>query len=248
MSKTRSHTDKKNMKTASWFAAAIFLLGLAVLGGLYMEQNTTITAIEFQGNHFSTEDELTGAFKSPIGMLADSVDFRSLTDPLKTLPYVEDVSMEMGFRGQLTMNIRERQPIGLIIDGGKSVYIDKDGIRLPDRLQKSVDVPLVYGFAAEPIADTLNSDNFIQVRDFLVSAKQNSFGWLTISEVAWNDREGVVALSHENGVKLIFGHDDFENKFSHWEAFYAEVVSSKGINSFRTVDLRFRDQIVAEEI
>jgi len=236
------------MKTASWFAAAIFLLGLAVLGGLYMEQNTTITDIEFKGVHFSSEDELFDSFESPIGMLADSVDFHSLTGPLKTLPYVQNVSMEMGFRGKLTLNIQERQPLGLIIDGDKSVYFDKNGIRLPDRLQKSVDVPLVYGFSAEPMADTLKSDDFLQIRDFLTSAKQNSFGWLTISEVAWNDREGVVALSHENGVKLIFGKDDFENKFSHWEAFYAEVVSRKGINSFRTVDLRFRDQIVAEEI
>lgn len=236
------------MKTASWFAAAIFLLGLAVLGGLYMEQNTTITAVEFEGDHFSTEDELSEAFKSPVGMYADSVDFRALTEPLKTLPYVKNVSMEMGFRGKLTLNIQERQPIGLIIDNGKSAYFDQDGIKLPDRLQKSVDVPLVYGFPIEPMADTLNSKDFKQVRDFLISAKQNSFGWLTISEVTWNDREGVVALSHENGVKLIFGHDDFENKFNHWEAFYAEVVSRKGINSFRTVDLRFRDQIVAEEV
>ncbi len=236
------------MKTASWFAAAIFLLGLAVLGGLYMEQNTTINEIEFKGHHFSTEDELIEAFESPIGMYADSVDFRSLTEPLKSLPYVQNVSMEMGFRGKLTLNINERQPIGLIIDGETSSYIDRDGIKLPDRLQKSVDVPLVYGFAVEPIADTLRSKSFLQVRDFLVAAKQNSFGWLTISEVAWNEREGVVALSHENGVKLIFGHDNFGNKFSHWEAFYAEVVSRKGINSFRTVDLRFRDQIVAEEV
>lgn len=236
------------MKTASWFAAAIFLLGLAVLSGLYMEQNTTITDVEFKGNHFSTEDELSEAFKSPVGMYADSVDFRSLTEPLKALPYVQNVSMEMGFRGKLTLNVQERQPIGLIIDDGKSAYIDHDGIKLPDRLQKSVDVPLVYGFPVEPMADTLSSDSYLQVRDFLVSAKQNSFGWLTISEVTWSERDGVVALSHENGVKLIFGHDDFENKFSHWEAFYAEVVSRKGINSFKTVDLRFRDQIVAEEV
>lgn len=230
-----------------WFAGAILLFGLAVLFGLHVDQSTEISAVEMKGHYFSTEDELTRAFESPVGVLADSVDFSAIREPLKTLPYVKDVNMSMGFRGTLTLEISERKPIGLLINGSKKAYVDRDGIKLPDRLEKATDVPLLYGFSVEPVADTLNSQAFGQVRDFLVSAKENSFGWLTISEVTWNEREGVVALSHENGVKLLFGHENFDRKLSNWEAFYAEVVSRKGIESFRNIDLRFRDQIVALE-
>ena len=246
MSKKKTHNGMIGAKKG-WFAGAILLFGLAVLFGLYVDQSTEISAVELKGHYFSTEDELENAFESPVGVLADSVDFSGIREPLKTLPYVKDVNISMGFRGTLTLEISEREPIGLLINGSQKAYVDRDGIKLPDRLEKATDVPLLYGFSVEPIADTLNSQAFEQVRDFLVSAKENSFGWLTISEVTWNEREGVVALSHENGVKLLFGHENFERKLSNWEAFYAEVVSRKGIESFRNIDLRFRDQIVALE-
>lgn len=246
MTKTKSHISQ-NVKTAGYFAAAIFLLGIAVLAGLYVEQNTRVMDVRFTGNHFTEEEDLLNAMESPVGLMADSININSLVSGLEVLPYVEQVSVSMARRGTLSMSIQEREPIGLLINNGKKMYMDKNGIKLPDILGKSVDLPLVYGFNLENEQDTLTGKHFEQVRDFLVETKKNPFAWATISEVAWNEREGVVALSSENGVKLVFGHENFGRKLTHWQAFNAEVVSKKGIEAFRTVDLRFRDQIVAIE-
>jgi hypothetical protein len=89
---------------------------------------------------------------------------------------------------------------------------------------------------------------FLQVRDFLMKAKINGFGWTTISEVAFDQTDGVVALSQENGVKLIFGRNDFEMKLDNWKAFYKQVVRTKGIQTMQQVDLRFSNQVVTREI
>lgn len=247
MTKTKSHINQ-NVKTAGYFAAAIFLLGIAVIGGLYVEQNTRVTDVRFTGNHFTEEQDLLNAFDSPVGLMADSLDLQSMISAIEVLPYVEQVSVSMARRGTLSMKIQEREPIGLLINNGKKMYLDRDGIKMPDKLGKSVDLPLVYGFNLESEKDTLNGRHFEQVRDFLVETKKDPFAWATISEVAWNEREGVVALSSENGVKLVFGHENFGRKLTHWQAFNAEVVSKKGIDAFRTIDLRFRDQIVATEL
>ncbi|MEX0846044.1 MAG: cell division protein FtsQ/DivIB, partial [Balneolaceae bacterium] len=91
-------------------------------------------------------------------------------------------------------------------------------------------------------------ESFYQVRDFLMKAKIDGFGWATISEVAFEETDGVVALSHENGVKLIFGRNDFEHKLENWKAFYTDVIRTKGIQSMQQVDLRFTDQVVTREI
>lgn len=246
MTKKKSHTNSKTGR-GTWGAIAFFMLGLAVVAGFYFEQNTRIAAVEYSGHTFTTSESLKESMMSPVGILADSVDYSAIYSSLRELPYVEDVAVRMSFRGTLTVEITERQPIALLA-GTPDIYFDEDGVQLPSLPGQWVDVPIVYGFRSTSPGDTLSGPEFTQVKDFLVSAKKDPFGWTTLSEVAWNDNEGVVALSSENGVKLLFGRNEFDQKVSHWKAFYRDVVAQKGINDFRSVDLRFRNQIVTDEL
>ena len=66
--------------------------------------------------------------------------------------------------------------------------------------------------------------------------------------MVYDENDGVVALSHENGVKLLFGRNNFQTKLENWKAFYTEVIRVKGIQSMRQVDLRFTNQVVTREI
>lgn len=236
------------IRNALWIFLSIALLTGAVLGGLYIESNTQIEAVKFEGNYYTDVGSLENALESPVGMYADSISFDSLFLDLKTLPYVEDATVSMGIRGTLTFRIYEREPFAMLVDGNRRVYLAEGGLKLPIIPGKVKDVPLVYGFSASPLDDTLKSDSYQQVEDFLIAAKKNEVGWITISEVSWNESEGVVALSYENGVKLLFGRDLFDEKIKNWKAFYTDVVSNKGMASFTSIDLRFKDQIVARNL
>lgn len=232
------------LKNAVWILLSLALLTGAVLGGLYLEKNTRIDSVKFEGNHYTDIESLESALESPVGMLADSVSYDSLFMDLKTLPYVEDATVSMGIRGTLTFRVFEREPFAMLVDGNRRVYLAEGGIKLPVIPGKVKDVPLVYGFSARSLNDTLKSDSYLQVEEFLIAARENELGWITISEVSWNEREGVVALTYENGVKLLFGRDQFDQKMKNWKAFYTNIISKKGIGSFSRIDLRFEDQIV----
>lgn len=251
MKKKRS--NRKKRKTGNRFKAILLIFGsvsltaLAVAAGLHLEQNTRITAVEFSGNYFTEDETLHDAIESPVGILADSIDYPVLFASLESLPYVKDVNLSMGMRGTLTFDISEREPLALLVQDSGKIYVTEEGIKLPVVPGKIRDVPLLYGFPVEPQADTLKSDAYREVEAFLTEARKNEFGWATISEVAWNNRHGVVALSYENGVKLIFGQKGFSKKLRNWEAFYAEVVTKRGIEAFEQIDLRFRNQIVTQE-
>lgn len=248
MTEKKSNNSNFSIGKTGWAAFAVLLLGLAVLAGFYFDQNTRINAVEFTGHAFTEEKELRQAFESPVGMLADSVDFQSIMNSVHTLPWVRDLSVRMAFRGVLTIEIEEREPIGMLAGNANEIFFDKDGVLLDADLGKYIDVPLVYGFSGSASGDTLKGSEISQVIEFLNAAKQDPFSWTTISEVAWNNSEGVVALSSENGVKLLFGRDDFTGKINYWKEFNRSVVSQKGINSFRLIDLRFRNQIVTDEL
>lgn len=247
MTTSTSHKKRSRIGKISAAIAALLMLTLAILAGIHFEKNTRISDVEFSGFTFSTEQELENAFESPVGLLADSVDFGSVFSSVRALPYVKDLSVRMTFRGVLTVEVEERNPIGLTISDHGQYLFDSEGIQLPVRPGHRFDVPLVYGMSAPAASDTLSGSEFEEIRNFLVAAKENPFAWASISEVAWNNRDGVIALSSENGVKLLFGKKNFNEKMTHWEAFYNNVVSRKGIESFNSIDLRFSNQIVADE-
>lgn len=229
-----------------WVLFVFSLAGIAVYAGIYYEKNTVIEDVQFSGNYFTKSESLLEAIESPVGLYADSVDYARISTNLKKLPYVNNVNVNMTLRGVLHFRVNEYEPIAMLVDGNRRVYVTVGGIKLPIKPGKARDVPIVYGFPATPANDTLQTIAFKHVEDFLRAAKQNDTGWVTISEITWNEHEGVVALTHEYAVKLVFGQDNFHEKLMHWEAFYTEVVMQKGMNRFSSIDLRFRDQIVTK--
>lgn len=253
MAETKTHNEtgqkdaKKRLDAMPWIAGAVLVLGIAVLAGLYWTRTMTVSEVRFEGYHFVDRQELEQSVDIPTGVRPDSLDFMSIIRKVEKIPYVKfaDISVEPG--GELLISITERQPIALLAEGERKIYVDEDGLRLPLILGKAVDVPIVYGFSARPIGDTLKSDAFRAVRNFLVEVKRKPVSDATISEVAWTPEQGVVALTNENGVKLVFGKEDFKKRLRNWEAFYGEVIKTKGIVGMRTIDLRFRGQVVTQE-
>jgi len=245
--KTGRASRLRNFNALSWISGSVFILGLAVMAGIYWEMNTTVSEVRFTGHYFTDKQDLSATFEAPIGQHPDSVSYVHVIEAVSTLPYVMNAGIHVDARGRMNIRIQERKPLGMLIDGGKRVYVDENGVKLPVILEKSVNVPLIHGFPVDSGAGFMDGKEFEAVRDFLVAAKENEFGWITISEVTYNPGEGVVALSYENGVKLLFGNDGFDEKLRHWEAFYSEIVRKKGIEQFDSVDLRYRNQIVTRK-
>lgn len=239
-------SQASGVKSLSWIAGALFILGIAVLAGFYWTSRMTVQKIQFQGHHFVSLEELQHV-EIPTGISPDSMDFMKLIDRIEQIPYVKRADISVEPSGNLQVSITERKPLALLVDGKNKAYVDQDGLRLPLVRGKAVDVPILYGFQATTIKDTLKSESFKAVSDFLNKVKSRPVSDATISEVAWTDKDGVVALTNQNGVKLIFGKDGFDTRLRNWEAFYGEVVKEKGIEQMRSVDLRFRGQIVTRE-
>lgn len=241
MKRKKHHSKKKS--PYGWIAAVLILAGAAVWGGLYLEKSTIIQEVGFNGNYYTDTEELLASFESPVGMIADSIAFHQILEEMKSPPYVKDVSVTMNRRGILNFRITEHQPLAMITNNVKRYYLAEGGYLLPVLPGKIADVPILYAW--EPVnEDRLSGESWNIIEEFLVAAGKNRFAWLTLSEISWNQQEGVTALSTENGIKLIFGKEGFTGKLDKWELFYSQVAAVKGTDQFHTVDLRFEDQIV----
>ena len=225
----------------------MMVTGIAVLAAMYWNRNVTIQDVKVNDLEFTEYEDIRNAADVPLGIKPDSLDLNEVIQRVEQLDYVRSVVPYIEPNGSLRLNVSEREPIALLMNGSGRIYVDAEGVRLPILDGKTQNVPLLYGYSTST-DDTLRSESFLQVRDFLMKAKIDGFGWTTISEVVFDETDGVVALSHENGVKLLFGRNNFEHKLENWKAFYAQVVKTKGIQSVQQVDLRFTNQVVTREI
>ena len=232
------------IKDRRWWAAIVFVLGLAALLGYWLTASVHISEVTFSNVKFDDTEELKAALPAFDQTHVDSIDYLALIELVEQRPYVKRADINVESRGVLRFNITERQPIALLVDGKSRSYVDGEGIKLP--VTKPLDLPVVYGFNAGKREDTLTSNHYNMVRDFLDEISKQSFLSATISEITVNDESGLVALSHENGVKLVFGYHDFQKKLQNWKAFYEQIIPKQGINAFRSIDFRFEGQVVTK--
>lgn len=254
MNQNESHNESepkaakavRDKSALPWVVGAVLILTLAVSAGFYWNASLKVQEVSFEGNYFVSAEQLRQV-DVPLGMHPDSMNFLKIMHRFKKIPYVKRVKIKVQPGGNLLIEVIEREPIALLSDGNYKIYVDEDGRRLPIILGKAVNVPILYGFSARPMSDTLESKAFKTVARFLTEVREKPASNATISEVAWTDEKGVIALTNQNGVKLIFGKGDFTTRLRNWEAFYGKVIKQKGIESMRTVDLRFKGQIVTRE-
>lgn len=250
MKKNETHNETNTdpasagIRPLPWIAGALFVLGIAVIAGLYWNSVMKIHEVRFQGNYFVSAGELE-EIDIPTDVSPDSVDFIQIIERIEQIPYVKRADVSVEPSGKLLVTITERQPVALLSGNGQKKYVDGEGLLLPQVRGKAVDVPIVYGLSSR--RDTLNTESFRAVADFLDQVGKRPVSDATISEIAWTEEDGIVALTNQNGVKLIFGKHDFSSRLRNWEAFYSEIVKEKGMEQMRSVDLRFRGQIVTRE-
>lgn len=230
-----------------YLVAIIALIAVSVSLGVYFNAASTVQDIRVGGNHYTNADDIAMVSGIAEGANVDSLDYLEILDNVETLPYVKQAFVEVSSSGRVHLRVTEREPIMLLLDNGNRFYVDADGVRLPRIRGKSADVPIYYDLGYDSGKDVLDSRAFQEVRDFLMAARQNELVYLTLSEIGWTEDEGVTVLSHENTVRLVFGHENFDNAVENWSYFYTRVVPEKGMGHFRRIDFRFDGQIVTLE-
>lgn len=243
--------DSKEMKSRSGGKLFMLVLILAIGGGIalgsYFNRMAYVKSIEVSGNYFTDHETIVSKAAIPINISPDSISFIATIERIETLPYIKEAMLRKRPSGKMEIKVIEREPIGLLINGSRHQYFDADGIILPIITGKSVDVPLVYGLSASSAIDTLNSDAFQDIRNFLIIAKNDVIAASTLSEIAWTKDEGIVALSTENGIRIVFGSINLAEGIRNWNLFYTQVIAVRGPSEFSSVDLRYNGQIVTRE-
>lgn len=192
--------------------------------------------------------------KAAIGRRTVAIDIDSIEKRLRARGEVMSAQVYTPDEQTLAVEITQRKPVIRFEKGGRRWYADPEGYLFP--VTNSVDVPIVTGnipihadstyrgaapeHDREWILGMVSLARYIDERPFLRR------------EIAQIDIAGdgdIMLYTRTPGPAVIFGdYGDCENKFTKLEAWWKNIVPEVGDRKYRTINLKYNNQIICKKL
>lgn len=167
----------------------------------------------------------------------DDLDLNKLEKTVGKQHFVEQADVFITVDGVLKAVVKQKIPVGRMMEAQGSFYLDSEGNRMPVSNNFTARVPLVSGSILavdkEKFAEILNK---IEADDFL---KKN----ITSVQVLPN---GSLIMENRNyNYKIDFGRTiNIDKKFKNYKAFFQKAVNDSLLKNYKRINLKFTQQVV----
>ncbi|WP_238526743.1 cell division protein FtsQ/DivIB [Blattabacterium sp. (Blaberus giganteus)] len=159
---------------------------------------------------------------------------------LNNYPFIKKSEVFLNVDGSLNIKICQKEPILRIKNVNKEYYLTKDAENLDLSSFYSSKVILAKGpFSKEEkkyltsLVKFINSDELL--RNQIISIKKNN-------------KNSFVLIPKIGNHHIILGNiKNFKNKLNKLKAFYKQYLNKIDINQYKSIDLQYKDQIVAKK-
>jgi cell division protein FtsQ len=154
------HRRRRRWQVAIFVALALMVSGWFVTRTALLD----VDQIRVTGSANTPDDEVRAATGVSVGDQVLDVDTADVRARLLGLPWIADAIVDVSWRGDLTIEVREREPVAMIADAdGRPALVDGDGRVLAPATLPDADLVAVNGMVAgapgevlpEPAGDAL---------------------------------------------------------------------------------------------
>lgn len=159
---------------------------------------------------------------------------------LKAEVYTVITRDSSSFKGVITVDVKHREPVVRIMSETGSYYLDKFGEKIPISSNYTANVLVTTGFINEKDAKT-------KLLPFVLFVENNKF-WQAQIEQIHIEKDGTLLLTPLVGNHIIeFGDiNNYEQKLQKMKAFYDQVLANNNWNKYKTVSLKYNNQVIAK--
>lgn len=201
--------------------------------------------------------QIVNAADSVQGRRMIEIDVRSIEDAIAHMPEVKAVDVFKTINGQLRVNVDLRVPVARIFqpDGG-SFYLDEAGDIMPLSTKYTARVLAVNGFIWE---SKIPADKEIpevsrweqqqrEIFELAAFVKSDPFWNAQIQQVYVNENLEYVLIPRVGNYEIELGKmNDIETKFNQLNAFYEQALSKTDWNKYKSINLKYKNQIVCSK-
>lgn len=248
---------------------SIILLIVIVVGANIFVQNQNINNVEIsikygKSDTIITSKEISAILLSNYGDFLKkqrkNVDEEGIEEFLLTNPYIESAEVYQTLKGNLSIEIKQREPIVKIYtQRGLEYYIDKLGKIIPIKNMETTDVVIASG-SIDVNGEVLNKKQLDTVdieskkgfektlsKIFFIAGKLSNDTILNYQiDQIYVPVKGDYELIPKIGNYIIkIGEPvDISDQFTKLDYLYREGFSRSGWDNYKIVDLRYRNQVV----
>jgi cell division protein FtsQ len=186
-----------------------------------------------------------------IGRTLTSIPTHEIEADLRGIPHVLQAVVYAEASGTLHIRIEQRKAVIRIYNmGGSSYYIDELGLKIPVSSTYVPRVLVANGYIREPFGEVLDSMKTDLVKDLFVTAefiRKDSLWSNQIVQLYINENEEIELVPRVGEQQIILGDArDLPDKFNKLHLFYTRVVPKTGISAYKSVNLKYANQLVCE--
>ena len=248
---------------ASAVTACLFLwlLGDRVAAGNRREVTCNgidaIIADSTQRKFVSPEDvkDWMADYGTYLGLRLDSVDLRKVEAVIDGKSAVRTSQAWLTDDGVLHVSVTQRAPVVRFQGPNGGFYADAEGFLFPLQLRHTVRVPVVDGYLPVKMGQGFKGEPETDAEKQWVGSVLDLVRWLGARK-EWNDLVGQITVSKDGNLVLIprEGQERFvfgsptgiDAKFGRIRKYYESVAPAED-KSYRTVDVRFDNQIICRK-
>lgn len=166
----------------------------------------------------------------------ETLVLREMESRLLANPMIRDAEVYVTVDGVLGAKIEQRKPIGRVISS-TDYYLDDDGTKMPLSSVFTARVPLITG---------RSSSNFTELTTLLRKINEDDFMKNSVVGVHRKGNGNITLQMRKHDFKVFFGKPNaIEKKFQNFKAFFQKTKEDQTLTSYKWVDLKFGNQVVA---
>ena len=167
----------------------------------------------------------------------DKLDLNRLEKKLNSHEMIEKSDVFVSVDGVMKAVVKQKTPMARVFDGDNSFYIDYKGNRMPLSANYTARVPLVSG--------VINKKNREKLAEFFRIMYDDEFLKKNIIGVQIMPNGSLKLLNRNYNYQIDFGGTIRMNaKFNNYKVFFQKAVLDSSLYKYKTIDLRFAQQVI----
>jgi len=198
---------------------------------------------------FLDEDEIIKMIENAGGQVVGkglfAIDINQIEKKLTTFTTLDNVeifrridSKGLSFKGKLVVSVDERSPVLRIKNSTDDYFLDQNGVKIPVS-QKYIDRILI---ATGIIPDEKTEKDFLAMADYI---NKDDFWRAQIEQVLVQSNGELIMLPQVGDYLIEFGTpEDYTLKLRNLKAVYQQGFKNLGWNKYKTISVKYRNQVV----
>ena len=239
---------------------AVLLLGY-LTSAIIEKSKARIQKVEFEmllneGEHaMMTETELREEVNSFMGRRLEGMQIkefpiRELEDFLQDNPYLSEVECFVNSEEELRIRLKQRVPVVRVMSNSeRSYYLDRQAERIP--VSEHYTARVVVASGKIPAEGTVPQDMEAErnIREELVTLgeelREDPFLNVLIEQIHVDEQYDMILIPKIGEEIIILGDlSDLEIKLEKLRVFYREALTYEGWGKYKSLNLKFKDQVV----